>query len=320
MSEPGHSDQPLVSIIIPCYNSEAYVAEAIESALAQTYPHCEVVVINDGSQDASGEVIERYQDRVRYIQTENLGACHARNLGLRAAIGERVQWLDADDVLRPNCVENKLSMRNGNTPDGNHIIPICDVVAMPGGTLPAIWNRPRYDLFSGLGYGTPPTPAPLHYKADLLAIGGFREDLPCAQELDLHLRLLAKRKCEFISTGEVGVDIRTHDNNLSQRAGVKMHYTVLSILERIQADHVLSEKHNSAIAHHRIRTSQQLWRKGHKAEALAIYRQALTTLPRGVQPHYFANAEGWMLKAIGLDKSEALRGFISPLVKPLLNR
>lgn len=320
MNKLGHSDQPLVSIIIPCYNSAAYVAEAIESALAQTYPHCEVVVINDGSQDSSGKVIERYQDRVRYLQTENLGACHARNLGLKAANGERVQWLDADDVLRPHCVESKLTMSSGNTHCGNHIVPICDVAAMPGGTLPAIWNRPRYDLFTGLAHGTPPTPAPLHYTTDLLAVGGFREDLPCAQEFDLHLRLLAKRKCEFISTGEVGVDIRTHDNNLSQRAGVKMHYTVLSILERIQADHFLCEKHKSAIAHHRIRTSQQLWRKGHKPEAQAIYREALTTLPRGVQPHYFSNAEGWLLKAIGLDKSEALRGFIAPLIKPLLTR
>lgn len=315
MASLPSSGQPLVSIIIPCYNAEAYIAEAIESALAQTYPLCEVLVINDGSQDASGEVIERYLSRIRYLHTKNRGACHARNVGLQAAKGERVQWLDADDALRSNCVESKLNLSNENS-----MIPICDVAAMPGGKLAACWNKPRYDFIAALAYGTPPTPAPLHYRSDLVAIGGFREDLPCAQELDLHLRLLANRHCEFISTGDVGVDIRAHEASLSRRAGVDMYYKILDILENIKNRNDLTATHIEAIAHHRIRASQQLWRMGHKAEAQVIYRQCLNELPKGLQSGYFANAEGWLLRLMGLDKFEALRSVIAPRMKSLIGR
>ncbi|TVP45514.1 MAG: glycosyltransferase family 2 protein [Halomonas sp.] len=310
-----HNDQPLVSIIIPCYNAEAFIAEAIESALAQTYPHCEVLVVNDGSQDASGSVIEGYQDRVRYFKTDHLGACHARNIGLKAASGKRVQWLDADDVLRPNCVLSKLRFSHDR-----NTIPICDVAAMPGGKLAASWNKPRYDFISSLAYGTPPTPAPLHYRSDLVAIGGFREDLPCAQELDLHLRLLAQCNGQFLTTGEVGVDIRTHNTNLSRRVGAGMHQTVISILDRMKEGNNLSEVHAVAIAHHRIRACQQLWRMGHKTEALSIYQRVLEELPEGVQSHYFDNIEGWLLKCLGMQRFESVRTITAPIAKKILGR
>nr|WP_290701594.1 glycosyltransferase family 2 protein [Halomonas sp. UBA3074] len=302
--------QPFVSIIIPCYNAEAYIAEAIESALAQTYPHCEVLVVNDGSEDASTKIIERYQGRIRYFQTDNQGACHARNIGLQAAQGERVQWLDADDVLRPNCVESKL-----NLSDDKINIPICDVASMNRGRLAAFWNRPSYDFITALAYGSPPTPAPLHYRKDLIAIGGFSEDLPCAQEFDLHLRLLAHRPCRFVSTDQVGVDIRTHDASLSRRAGANMYHKIVEILENIEHNNDLTVSHSEAIAHHQIRASQQLWRIGNKTDALLMYHQALAKLPKGIQPRYFITAEGWWLRAIGLSNFEMLRALFSSIKK-----
>lgn len=315
MKASADNCQPLVSIIIPCYNAEAYIAEAIESALAQTYPHCEVLVVNDGSHDKSGQIIERYQGRIHYLQTENRGACHARNIGLKAAQGERVQWLDADDVLRPTCVESKVYLGNDSSQ-----IPICDVLAMRKGKLAACWNKPRYDFMTALAYGSPPTPGPLHYRSDLLAIGGFREDLPCAQEFDLHLRLLANKQCEFISTGQVGVDIRAHEESISRRAGVDMYYKILQILESIDKSNDLPSTHIAAIAHHRVRVSQQLWRLGYKTEALGIYRQACMNLPKGDQPHDFENLEGRLLRAMGLTVFETLRASVSRVVRTFTSR
>ncbi|MFB9868640.1 glycosyltransferase family 2 protein [Vreelandella sulfidaeris] len=303
---------PLVSIIIPCYNAEKYVAEAIESALAQTYPHCEVIVVNDGSLDASGKVIECYKNSIRYLKTDNRGACHARNVGLYVAKGERVQWLDADDVLRPNCIESKLNLVNNR-----HSIPVSDVAAMPGGKLAAFWNKPSFDFITALAYGSPPTPGPLHYRFDLLAIGGFREDLSCAQEYDLHLRLLANRSREFISTGQVGVDIRTHDESLSRQAGADMYYNIIRILERIEEDYALSASHIEAIAHHKVRISQQLWRLGLKDEALTTYRQTLLKLPKGIQPCYFTHFEDWLFKVMGLVAFETVRTNVSKVAKAL---
>jgi glycosyltransferase involved in cell wall biosynthesis len=99
-SESGVIFAP-ASIVIPCYNAESWVAQAIESALGQTYPNVEVVVVDDGSTDSSLQVIERFKERIRYVTGPNRGPSAARNRGLQLARGEWIQFLDADDLLHP---------------------------------------------------------------------------------------------------------------------------------------------------------------------------------------------------------------------------
>src|SRR5690606_2283060 len=99
---------PLVSIIIPCYNAEKYVAEAIQSALDQTYPNCEVIVIDDGSTDGSLEVIQSFGDKIRCETGPNKGGCAARNRGLELAKGEWIQFLDADDLISVEKIERQM--------------------------------------------------------------------------------------------------------------------------------------------------------------------------------------------------------------------
>jgi glycosyltransferase involved in cell wall biosynthesis len=96
---------PSVSIIIPVYNYERYVAEAIESALAQTYADCEVVVVDDGSTDGSAEIARGYGERARLISKRNAGLSAARNTGIEESRGELLVFLDADDRLMPGMVE-----------------------------------------------------------------------------------------------------------------------------------------------------------------------------------------------------------------------
>lgn len=94
---------PLVSILIPVYNVEQYLDECIQSALDQTYPNIEVVLVNDGSTDRSGEICDRYaaqDDRVRVYHKENGGASSAKNVAVSVARGEWVTILDSDDVLK----------------------------------------------------------------------------------------------------------------------------------------------------------------------------------------------------------------------------
>jgi glycosyltransferase involved in cell wall biosynthesis len=103
---------PLVSIVIPNYNLARFVGEAITSALAQTHPAVEVVIVDDGSTDNSVEVIEEHlarcepdaRARARLIRRTNGGVCHARNDGAAAARGEYLVFFDADDVLEPTYV------------------------------------------------------------------------------------------------------------------------------------------------------------------------------------------------------------------------
>lgn len=90
--------QPLVSVIIPVYNGEAFIAEAVESALDQDYPHKEVIVVNDGSNDGTMQVLRRFGDRIRILDQVNGGPPRARNAGLAVAAGEYIAFLDADDV------------------------------------------------------------------------------------------------------------------------------------------------------------------------------------------------------------------------------
>ena len=98
---------PLVSIIIPTYNSASFITEAIDSCLMQTYTKFEIIVINDGSTDNTDEVVLKYIDKITYIKQENAGAARARNLGIAEAKGDYIAFLDADDLWSEDKIQNK---------------------------------------------------------------------------------------------------------------------------------------------------------------------------------------------------------------------
>lgn len=89
---------PLVSIVIPVYNAEAFVGEALDSVLAQDYEPVEVIAIDDGSTDGSATVVQSYAE-VRYLYQGNSGPSEARNVGIAAARGEYIAFVDADDIV-----------------------------------------------------------------------------------------------------------------------------------------------------------------------------------------------------------------------------
>ena len=100
---------PLISCIIPVFNGERYLGEALDSILAQTYRPIEIIVIDDGSTDGTGELIARYGDRIRYFRQNNEGAPTARNAGLSAARGAFVAFLDSDDLWHPEKLERQMA-------------------------------------------------------------------------------------------------------------------------------------------------------------------------------------------------------------------
>jgi hypothetical protein len=101
---------PRVSVIIPVYNGAATAGRAIESVLAQTFTDFEIVCVDDGSRDASLEVLARYQPRVRVLQQRNLGPSAARNLGVRNSTGELIGFLDADDLWHREFLERTVAV------------------------------------------------------------------------------------------------------------------------------------------------------------------------------------------------------------------
>ncbi|GEO05599.1 hypothetical protein AAE02nite_32630 [Adhaeribacter aerolatus] len=101
---------PLVSVLMPVYNAEKYLAEAIESILNQTYPHLEFLILNDGSTDASTEIINCYHDhRIRVIHSpENIGLIAQLNIGLALATGQYIARMDADDISQNTRLEKQV--------------------------------------------------------------------------------------------------------------------------------------------------------------------------------------------------------------------
>jgi glycosyltransferase involved in cell wall biosynthesis len=116
---------PLVSIIIPAYNAEEYLAETIESALAQTWPQIEIIIVDDGSADNTVAITKRFEsDRVKICLQKNKGAAAARNRGLKEAKGQFVQFLDADDLLKADKIATQVKLLI----EHNNALSICPVI------------------------------------------------------------------------------------------------------------------------------------------------------------------------------------------------
>lgn len=195
---------PVVSIIVSCYNQARFVRQAVASALAQDYTRCasdaclDIVIVDDGSTDdphvALGELLD--DPRVQYIRQENRGAAAARNRGLRAASGELVKFLDADDWLDPTIVRRQAELLRVDSRMGWVYSDYwrCDEAGqvIARGKVGERWTQLDGDLYPLLllsGF-FPPVTLMVRQSA-LQAIGGFDETLQAAEDYDLCLRLAA---------------------------------------------------------------------------------------------------------------------------------
>ena len=119
-----------VSIIIPTYNRPRWLPQTIESALGQTYPDFEIIVVNDGSTYDIEQVLEPYRDKINYIYKENGGPGSAVNVGIAASTGEYISRIDDDDLFLPNKLERQVERFQQNPQLGlvasdHHIINPC---------------------------------------------------------------------------------------------------------------------------------------------------------------------------------------------------
>jgi glycosyltransferase involved in cell wall biosynthesis len=103
-------NEPIITVVIPVYNGEAYLAEAVESVLAQTWPALEVIAVDDGSTDRSAEIIAGWGSQLVAIHQENRGVAAARNAGIQRAGGQFVAFLDQDDWWLPEKIEKQLAV------------------------------------------------------------------------------------------------------------------------------------------------------------------------------------------------------------------
>jgi glycosyltransferase involved in cell wall biosynthesis len=188
--------RPLVSILIPCYNAEQWIKQSIDSALAQTWPEKEVIVVDDGSTDHSLEIIKKFSGRIRWETGPNRGGNVARNRLLELSRGEWLQYLDADDYLAPNKVANQILFLSSTPPTDLVFGPVTMEYVSIHEPRQAIFAIPKpHDPWILLArWYLPQTGASLWRKSAIRDVGGWKTDQPCCQEHELYLRLLMAGK------------------------------------------------------------------------------------------------------------------------------
>lgn len=125
--------RPLISVIVPVYNVERYLSRCIDSILAQTYEDLEIILVDDGSTDSSGQICEAYAEtdpRIRTLHKQNGGMSDARNAGIQAASGEYGTFVDSDDYIAEDCIEYLYEMTSAN----NAQIAVCGYQKVYEGT------------------------------------------------------------------------------------------------------------------------------------------------------------------------------------------
>jgi GT2 family glycosyltransferase len=186
----------LVSILIPCYNAERWVAQAIESALAQTWPNKEVIVVDDGSTDGSLIEIKKFDGCIRWETGPNRGGNVARNRLLELSNGEWLQYLDADDYLLPEKVADQMTFLAAGASADVIFGPVVIEQSLQSGVRQRRLAIPEpHDVWVLLArWYLPQTGASLWSKRALLDVGAWKADQPCCQEHELYLRLLMQGK------------------------------------------------------------------------------------------------------------------------------
>jgi glycosyltransferase involved in cell wall biosynthesis len=180
------SSLPTISTLIPAYNAAAFVGRAIESALAQTYPPLDIIVVDDGSKDNTSEVVARYPPPVRVIRQVNGGPAAARNRAAREARGEWFALLDADDSWLPEKLERQLE--HTASPDIGIVFTRAAYDAVRRRQIPV---RPSFDsLWESNCVGNSGV---MIRRATFEAVGGFDEDrkLIGVEDYNLWLRVAA---------------------------------------------------------------------------------------------------------------------------------
>jgi glycosyltransferase involved in cell wall biosynthesis len=197
---------PLVSVIIPVYNGEKTIRETIESVLIQTLCDIEVIVINDGSQDATLEIVEQLQDtRLQVFSYPNAGSSASRNRGIALASSEYISFIDADDLWTTDKLEAQFKALEANPQaavayswsdfidESGHFLRAGSHMTVTGDVYPKLLTY--YFLENGSNA--------LFRKQALLDVGGFDESLVGAEDWDLCLRVAARYHFVAVPSAQV---------------------------------------------------------------------------------------------------------------------
>ncbi|HEV7683233.1 MAG TPA: glycosyltransferase [Pyrinomonadaceae bacterium] len=225
----------LVSVIIPTYNYGHFIAEAIESVLAQSYRNFEIIVIDDGSTDSTKDVVSSFPE-VRYLPQANQGIAPARNAGLLASRGEFLVFLDADDRLLPDALTLGIALLKAN-PECAFVSGQWELISKNGKSLPSppinCIQSDHYRAFLHSNYVG--TVGQVMFRRSILeAANGFDTSVPGCDDFELYLRLT--RSYPVQCHDKVVLQHRRHGSNTSGKRDMMLQ-SALRIYQA-QAPHV----------------------------------------------------------------------------------
>jgi len=227
-----------VSIIIPAYNSEAYLDEAIQSVLSQTYANTECIVVDDGSTDGTAAIAKGFGNRVIYVYQDNAERSAARNTGIAAATGEYLCFLDADDSYVSSKITDQVAFLEAHP---QYHVVYSRVKFFRGDDerqyLDLLRRTPCGDILGELLYGNFITVhAPLLRKSVVTAVGGFDPRLSHNEDWEFFLRI-ALNGARFGFLDVAHAFCRFHEGNTS-RNEISMHKSKWEVARRFVTEHL----------------------------------------------------------------------------------
>lgn len=203
-------ENPLVSIIVPCYNHEKFIAETIESAYNSSYQNLEVIIVNDGSKDNSEQVVRLLQKKYHklvYVYQENGGPASARNHGIKIAKGKYVLPLDADDLISPDYIQKCVEILESNQ---SVKLVYCNAEFFGERTGP--WNLKPYKPES-LALDNMIFCSAVYRKSDWESVGGYEEQMTWGwEDWEFWISLLS-RGGEVVKLPVTGFYYRVNKNS-----------------------------------------------------------------------------------------------------------
>lgn len=230
------ADWPTVSVVVPCKNMAAYVGAAIDSALAQTRPPYEIIVIDDGSTDDTRDVVSRFGGSVKLLDGPGRGSAISRNVGILAATGEFIAFLDADDLWYPQHLELQITrmLREGRDFSFSDFHRTTDP-SEPGAGMHAGYTQvAEGHVFSNLlRENFVPTSSGIVRRSLLAHTGLFKPHLRGGQDFDLWLRIA--RRAEFTWLRPCLVFLRHHAGNITGSSNYPYYHAL--VWEEIRREH-----------------------------------------------------------------------------------
>lgn len=257
--------EPLISIVIPVYNGSNYMADAIDSALCQTYKNIELIVVNDGSMDEgkTEEIALSYGDKIRYYAKENGGVSSAINFAIKHMKGEWLSWLSHDDMYKPEKLEKQINFLN-KLMEENQVKDIKDICVYAA--LERINADGKFISKKSIDVPLQMTPIDslifniksysiggctvLMSKKILDEVGGFDESIRTVSDADLWYRMMLAGH-RFFYSDDVIVMSRQHKQQVGNRSRALFEKEHTALMEKISGqllDVGLSQKQKYALA------------------------------------------------------------------------